>query len=275
MTEKVLDAETQRLIASASRYVETPERIAMEVERPASDATTYVIEAPCSVCADPLTKVQVHPRWVDAARCARCIGEGLLSPCEPMPDDRVPTITWQRLKEPFVIEPATTGIALHPQPSVGAFDPIPEGSEPPAVVTALQGAAEAAGWSVNLTYARGHGIHATQGTPTKEVESWALRCWVDGRRAVAVYEGGSWGSMWSVADMFHARTKEQFVQYLAGVDEAWLRRTRALNLEFEAHEACTSGAVHEAHPWWKKDGAGRYCNGREIAKVKKTKESGG
>ena len=271
-----LTEEQRRLIASASRYVETPDRIAMEGERaPVLDISTYVVEAPCSVCADPLTKVQVHPRWIEAARCSRCISEGFPAPFEPMPEDREPTITWERLQEPFVIEEESIGLAPHPQPSVGAFDPIPEGTEPPSVVTALQKAAEAAGWSVNLTYARGRGIHGTNGRPTKEVESWALRCWIGARRAVAVYEGGSWGSMWGVADMFHARTKEQFVQYLAGVDEAWLRRTKALNLEFESYEACTSGAVHEAHPWWKKDGAGRYCNGREAAKVKKTKESGG
>jgi hypothetical protein len=163
----------------------------------------------------------------------------------------------------------------HPAPVVTALDPIPAGKKTPAVVTALKEQAEALGWSVNLTYARGRGIHGTTGKPTKEVDSWALRCWQGERRAVAVYSGESWGDMWGVADMFHARTKEQFAQYLAGVDEAWLRRTRALNLEFEAYEACTSNEVHAEHPWWKKKVEGRWCNGRTEAKVKKSKESGG
>jgi hypothetical protein len=271
-----LTDEQRRLIAGASKFRERADEVVLESERtPVLDISTYVVEAPCSVCADPLTKVQVHPRWVHAARCSRCIREGHGAPRVPMSDDREPTITWERLREPFVIEETPEGIEKHPEPVVTSLDPVPEGTEPPASVRGLQKRAEGLGWFVNLTYARGNGVHGSTGRPTKLVDSWAVRCWRGRRRAVAVYSGGSWSDMWGIEHMFHARTVAQFEAYLAGIDEAWLRRTRAENLMFEAHEPCTSGDVHGEHPWWKKDGAGRYCSGRETPKSKKTREAGG
>lgn len=275
MSERRLTEEQKRLVAAASRYQETPDRIAMEGGTPAREVTTYVVEAPCSVCADPLARVQVHPRWVRAARCGRCIQEGHPAPLPPLPDDREPAITWERLQEPFAIEATPEGIEKHPQPVVTSLDPIPEGVEAPGVVRGLQARAEGLGWSTNVTYARGNGVHGSTGRPTKLVDSWAVRCWRGRRRAVAVYSGGSWGDMWGIAHMFHARTLAQFETYLAGVDDAWVRAMRAENAMFEAHEACTGGDVHGEHPWWKKSGEGRYCSGRDTAKVKRTKEAGG
>lgn len=63
----------------------------------------------------------------------------------------------------------------------------------------LQRAAQAAGWTVQATYARGWGVHGTTGRPTAKRQSVAARCWgPDGRRMVAVWSKGCSGTgSWS------------------------------------------------------------------------------
>jgi hypothetical protein len=59
--------------------------------------------------------------------------------------------------------------------------------------------AEALGWSVVVTYARGHLPHATTGRPGACRDSLAVRMQRAGHYAVAVYREGStwsWDSMW-------------------------------------------------------------------------------
>lgn len=85
-------------------------------------------------------------------------------------------------------------VASHPAPEVGSTDRLPDGFVVPDSVTRLQ---DQPGWQSRVTYARGYGVHATQGKPTALVHSLAVRfrhpC---GRAAVAVYEkpvrGGTW-----------------------------------------------------------------------------------
>lgn len=274
MAEKQLTEEQKKLIAQASRYVETADRIGMEEGASREiDLTGHIVETYCSVCGDD--KVHAHPRYQHAARCITCIQEGRKSEGPVFPDSE-PTISYEALRAPYVppVKEAE-GLPPHPAPQVTSLQPVPEGVEPPAVVRVLKAKAESAGWSVNLTYARGNGVHGSTGRPTKLVESWALRCWRGTERAVAVYAGGSWSDMWGLAHMFHARTLDQMERYLAGVDESWMRRTRAENTAFEAHKPCTSGEIHDEHPWWAKSGEGRYCNGRTEKREKKTKEAGG
>lgn len=69
---------------------------------------------------------------------------------------------------------------------------------------ALQRAAQRAGARVQVTYARGRGVHGTTGRPTSVKDSIAVRCWMpDGGRLVACYSraGKTWtfemGLAWS------------------------------------------------------------------------------
>lgn len=60
--------------------------------------------------------------------------------------------------------------------------------------------AEACGWDVTVTYARGWWQHATTGQPGAEPkDSLAVRMDRAGQRGIAVYVGGStwtWGTLW-------------------------------------------------------------------------------
>jgi len=273
--EQRLTEEQRKLIAQASRYVETADRIGMENGAgKAIDLTGHIVETYCSVCG--AVEVNAHPKYQFAARCITCITAGRKSD-GPVLLDGAPTITWDKLRSAYVAEEAAPeGLAPHPKPAVTSLQPVPEDVEPPAVVRALAGKAASFGWSVNATFARGNGLHGSTGRPTKLVESWALRCWNGSWRAVAVYSGGSWSDMWGLADLFHARTLEQFEAYLAGVTPEWLLHVRAENEMFEATKPCTSGDIHPGHSYRaSKTGELRLCNGRTTRREKKAKEAGG
>lgn len=87
---------------------------------------------------------------------------------------------------------------VHPAPEVTSLEPVPESVDIHASVRALKALAPEPEWKSVITYARGYGVHATQGTPTALVHSLAARfhCRINGRCAVAVYEkpvnGGTW-----------------------------------------------------------------------------------
>jgi hypothetical protein len=160
----------------------------------------------------------------------------------------------------------------HPAPVHVSTDP--DRPEIPSAVQALGAKVVSQGWRVNVTYARGNGIHAAHGTPTKVVDSWALRCSYGPYRAVAVCQDGTWGSMWGVAHMFHARTQAQWLDYLNecafGDVDTWLIAARAENEAKAKEKPCTDEDAHPAHTW----GEHLKCKGRETAKVKRTREHG-
>lgn len=86
-------------------------------------------------------------------------------------------------------------VVPYPAPAVGAH--LVEHTDWPRAVRTLAGHAQGLGWSLNVTRAVGTMPHATHGTPTTEKESFAVRLVKGSRRAVAVYRGGSWESLWT------------------------------------------------------------------------------
>lgn len=92
------------------------------------------------------------------------------------------------------------GIGLGPRPPVPEPEPYPEpvvssrdGVPGPkkTAVAALVRLAEAHGWSVQVTYAKGCFPHGATGRPGAPKESLAVRMERGQERAVAVYVGGS------------------------------------------------------------------------------------
>lgn len=236
-----LDAKTRALIESASRYQESEDRNALERALAASDRDVLYAES------GPIITVSGnYGKYGSALELvkARAPGSKVRASAEHVP---------------------------HPKPVHVSTDPAP--IDPPSAVLGLKAKVESQGWRVNVTYARGNGVHASLGTPTKVVDSWALRCWMGPFRATAVCVGGTWESMWGVAHMFHARTQGQWLEYLNEVAfgdvDAWLPGARAENLARAAVKPCADPDVHEAHPW------GEFkCKGRETAKAKRTREHG-
>lgn len=104
----------------------------------------------------------------------------------PMPSDAYSRIQEEEWEE-------------HPSPEHTTEMPFPEDFKIPDPVLKLKAAAIGSGWSVAITYARGHGTHATHGRPTALARSLAVRIAgheSSARRAVAVYvkpaSGGTW-----------------------------------------------------------------------------------
>jgi hypothetical protein len=92
-----------------------------------------------------------------------------------------------------------------PIPTVTSDDPVPEVM--PGPVAGLLRLAESKGWTVLVTYSKGHEPHATYGTPSaKPKAKWALRMINGDRRAVAVRTDDAWSSFWDWApDQFFQR----------------------------------------------------------------------
>lgn len=93
---------------------------------------------------------------------------------------------------------------VYPLPEEPGHDWRPGCPRKPAVDT-LRAFAEARGWSVRMTHAKGCFPHAAHGTPGPQLDSLALRMSLRGHRVVAVYKAGStwtWTTIlaWSPAD---------------------------------------------------------------------------
>jgi hypothetical protein len=92
-----------------------------------------------------------------------------------------------------------------PIPAVTSDDPVPDVI--PGPVSRLVVLAESKGWTVLVTYSKGHEPHAKLGTPSaKPKVKWALRMVKGARRAVAVRTDDAWSSFWDWApDQFFQR----------------------------------------------------------------------
>jgi hypothetical protein len=96
-------------------------------------------------------------------------------------------------------------IKTFPEPTVTSNDPVIPDTMP-GPVSALVRLAESKGWTVAVTYSKGHEPHATHGTPSaKPKAKWAVRM-IRGRcSARAVRTGDAWSSFWDWSP-------EQFMQ---------------------------------------------------------------
>lgn len=110
------------------------------------------------------------------------------------------------------------GIGLGPRPPVPPAEPYPapvissrDGVEGPAktAVQDLMRLAEAHGWAIRLTYAKGHFPNGATGRPGVAKESLAVRMSRFGEQAIAIYVGGS---TWSW-DTLVRSTSEAFHRY--------------------------------------------------------------
>lgn len=75
-------------------------------------------------------------------------------------------------------------LAPHPAPEVPCRLAVAE--EMGQRAKALQRAAQGSGWRVQVTYARGNGVHGRTGKPTSVVDSIAVRCWGPGGRRLVM-----------------------------------------------------------------------------------------
>ncbi len=153
-----------------------------------------------------------------AAVCDRCGGESYTGPrCTRCTFASRPSPPWPVGREGWEGLSPQEGRAAHPEPAVGSRSG--QMVPPPKVVEDLGSAARSAGWTVDVTYARGHGIHSGHGGTLAERESWAVRGVLAGRRFAAVHSvPGGWSSVWLIAP-------ECSFFGLAGVRELkdWLR----------------------------------------------------
>ena len=98
--------------------------------------------------------------------------------------------------------PVPAPAVSYPAPLVTSREGVPGPAKP--AIRDMVSKAEAAGWSVQVTYARGWWPHARTGAPgTAPKESLAVRMQRAGQWAVAVYVGGStwsWDTLWTWAD---------------------------------------------------------------------------
>lgn len=278
-----LDQETQRLVESASKYVETADRVAMEealLKEP--EFTAYVIPASCYY--HPETEVHVQPRYRKAALCGMCIEQGYRRPVELVePDTRgVPVVS--TIPHPVRIWPDDgEELPEHLAPEVTSRDPMPESVKIPGAVLKMRDWIAARGWEAGITYAKGNPIHGTTGKPLAVKESFAVRAAFGGFRVVAVHMGGSWGSMWGQRHMIQLRTVEELRAYVTacgtGIADEMVTRLRADHRKADAQKArevsCKDDKVHDGHEWENANGALKWCKGRTKNKVTKQKDNGG
>lgn len=113
-------------------------------------------------------------------------------------------------------------LAPHPAPEVPCRLAGPQDMGRQAL--ALQRAAQAAGWRVQATYARGNGVHGKTGKPTGIVDSIAVRCWgPGGRRIVMCWTRGS--SAWSQSLGILWGPDHPLARVTTEVAISWLRDT--------------------------------------------------
>lgn len=254
-----LDERTRKLVAAASRVNASAEAIELALdEEPITYSASGLARVHCVVCG--AKDVNVHPRFIRAARCSRCIAEGAPVP-DPDPDDRPLTMTYEELKAPYVPKESEPP-AKPPEPewTLHSIGPMPA---PPASVTALLKVAEGYGWTGVITYARGQ---APKARTVKD--NFAVRLHKGGLRAVAVNAGGVWESHWAVAHMLKLPNQGEFKAYLkvVGTDlaESFVKRIRAAAAEAEEKVApvkCRDGLAHLAHSWKNSKDAVKECPG--------------
>lgn len=155
----------------------------MEFEEPEPIPSSHLVRTQCRTCGRP---AQCDPRALSTARCAGCLGSGAVFAPGEIPHYHPGG--WKTWGPAEVRERAP-----HPAPGevgkwtdAGVTMALP--FELPAPVRGLAEVAVGAGWQVRMRYARGYGIHATQGRPTSLVHSLAVACRLCGRQAFAVYE---------------------------------------------------------------------------------------
>lgn len=245
-----------------------------------SEVEGYLVKADCAACgARESTHAAPHYRF--AAMCPACHKAGSWHDGKVL--DR-PTPSTKRVKMPERTWPdKNERVKEAPQPVHTSLMPRPEGLRVPGPVTELQRAAEGLSWGVEVTYSRG------QAPGARTVKDWwAVRLTKGAFRAVAVYDGSTWGSMWGVAHMVHFPTMGAFKEYLcvegSGTAREFIRDVRTASAEAarraEVEKRCSRSDVHEAHPWKNSKGARKECPGRIKSKVSRVtdagkKESGG
>lgn len=250
-----LDARTRNLLAAASRRDNTIVEISDE---PITFSASGLARVHCVCCGAP--DVNVHPRFIRAARCASCIRLGVEVPA-PEPDDRPLVITFEELKAPYEPPKPPEPVKLpEPEWSTRSIGPIPP---PPSTVTKLLEYGRAQGWQGEITYARGQ---APKDRSVKD--NFAVRLVKGEMRAVAVYSGAGWQSYWGVAHLLELPNAEEFKAYLriAGTDlaEGFVKHVRAaaaVEAEKEVPVKCRDVLPHLTHRWENSKKSMKTCPG--------------
>ncbi len=255
MAELSLDARTRNLLAAASRR----DNALVEVsDEPITYSASGLARVHCVVCG--AKDINVHPRFIRAARCARCIKDGAEMPA-PEPDERPLTMTYAQLKAPYEPElPPEPVKPPAPEWTTRSIGPIPP---PPSTVTKLLEYGRSQGWQGEITYARGQ---APKDRSVKD--NFAVRLVKGEMRAVAVYSGSGWQSYWGVAHLLELRNAEEFKTYLrlAGTSDSadFVKRVRAAaaaEAEKEAPVKCRDVLPHLTHQWENSKKSMKTCPG--------------
>lgn len=188
-----------------------------EFEEPQPVPASHLLRTACVGCGVETLAVPEH---VLDALCGPCRGGSVVGyeggytvpvgyPMGPRPAEVVRTI-------------------VHPLPEISGY----LADHAPDPVMALVKFAGSAGWNVKVVHARG-----TRAGARTVKDSYAVHMERPGRKAVAVYAGGTWGSMWLLPDLFGCPTLAALKAWLAErgqVRPGWYADIRARVGEAEA-----------------------------------------
>ncbi len=199
-----------------------------EFEEPQPVSASHLLRTACVGCGVETLAVPEH---VLDALCGPCRGGSVVGyaggytvpvgyPMGPRPAEVARTI-------------------VHPAPEISGY----LADHAPDPVMALVKFAGSEGWRTYVVHARGNGVHGGTGRPTAVRDSYAVHMEWPGRKAVAVYSGGTWGSMWLLPDLFGCPTLADLKGWLAErgeVSERWYAAIRT-----RVGEAVAAGVVQD------------------------------
>lgn len=191
--------------------------------------SSHLLRTKCVGCG---TETLATPAAAYTAKCGPCRGGGVVGYVGPY------TVPAGYPMGPRPVE-VNEVRAEHPAPEI----PARFVTDMPGPVKALSDFAQGWEWAVRVAHARGNGVHGSTGRPTAVRDSYAVHMERPGRKAVAVYAGGTWGSMWLLPDLFRCPTLADLKGWLAErgeVQPAWYADIRA-RVE-ETHVACVEQA---------------------------------
>lgn len=195
-----------------------------EFEEPEEVEASHLLQTQCQKCGTSTLAVAQH---VSDALCGPCRGGSVVG----YSGEHTSPVGYPREIREWV-EPVER--IEHPEPEVGGHWCSSDEHLLPGPVLALRIFARAREWDVRVCHSRGNGVHGSTGRPTAVRDVYVVHCEGWGRKAVAVYGGGTWASVWLLPRLFGLCSLAELKEWLSlhgAVDEGWYARIKGRVVE--------------------------------------------